>query len=194
MCHELRSLHDRLGATTIYVTHDQLEAMSLADRMAVMKAGVVEQIGPPQELYDKPASMFVADFLGSPPMNFLKVHTGLDPDIESIRLEGAQIGIPRPIRRMAPAELALGIRPEHIRFVDGAAFRGGIVAVEYLGTTQLVTLDTSHGRLKARLPSSAPARVGETVGLSFPARRLSLFETASGRAIETLRPGEAAHG
>src|SRR4029077_20584489 len=72
MCDELRELHDRIAATTIYVTHDQLEAMSLADRIAVMNRGVVEQIGTPQEIYDLPASMFVADFIGSPPMNFIR--------------------------------------------------------------------------------------------------------------------------
>ena len=71
MCGELRDLHDRISATTVYVTHDQHEAMSMADRIAVMNAGRVEQIGSPQEIYDRPASMFVADFIGSPPMNFL---------------------------------------------------------------------------------------------------------------------------
>ena len=71
MCEELRDLHDGIGATTVYVTHDQLEAMSMADQIAVMNHGVVEQIGAPQEIYDRPATMFVADFIGSPPMNLL---------------------------------------------------------------------------------------------------------------------------
>ncbi len=78
MCGELRDLHDRIAATTIYVTHDQHEAMAMADRIAVMNAGRVEQIGSPQEIYDRPASMFVADFIGSPPMNFLHCDAGLD--------------------------------------------------------------------------------------------------------------------
>ena len=76
MCGELRELHDRILATTVYVTHDQLEAMSMADRIAVMNAGMVEQIGSPQEIYDRPASMFVADFIGSPPMNLLQLRGG----------------------------------------------------------------------------------------------------------------------
>ena len=71
MCGELRALHDRLKATTVYVTHDQLEAMAMADTIALMNHGVVEQLGTPQEIYDRPASLFVADFIGSPPMNFL---------------------------------------------------------------------------------------------------------------------------
>ena len=78
MCGELRELHDRISATTIYVTHDQHEAMSMADRIAVMNAGRIEQIGSPQETYDRPASMFVADFIGSPPMNFLHCDAGLE--------------------------------------------------------------------------------------------------------------------
>jgi len=72
MCGELRALHDRLKATTVYVTHDQLEAMSMADTIALMNDGVLEQLGPPQEIYDRPASVFVADFVGSPPMNFIR--------------------------------------------------------------------------------------------------------------------------
>src|ERR1700730_18509617 len=77
MCGELRALHNRLRATTVYVTHDQLEAMSMADTIAVMNHGIIEQLGPPQQIYDRPASMFVADFIGSPPMNFLPFRAGL---------------------------------------------------------------------------------------------------------------------
>ncbi len=79
MCGELRELHERIAATTVYVTHDQHEAMSMADRIAVMNAGRIEQIGTPQEVYDRPAIMFVADFIGSPPMNFLHFEAGLEP-------------------------------------------------------------------------------------------------------------------
>src|ERR1700726_3482046 len=75
MCGELRALHDRLGATTVYVTHDQLEAMSMGDKIAVMNDGIIEQLGTPREIYDRPASMFVADFIGSPPMNFVEFET-----------------------------------------------------------------------------------------------------------------------
>src|ERR1700730_6402173 len=79
MCGELRDLHDRISATTVYITHDQLEAMAMADRIAVMNQGRVEQIGTPQEIYDRPASMFVADFIGSPPMNFFSFDARLRP-------------------------------------------------------------------------------------------------------------------
>src|SRR5271163_1637364 len=88
-CGELRDLHDRIAATTIYVTHDQLEAMSMADRIAVMNGGRIEQIGSPQEIYDRPASMFVADFIGSPPMNFLNFEGGLRSGDRAIKFRNA---------------------------------------------------------------------------------------------------------
>src|SRR3989440_3245602 len=84
MCGELRALHDRLRATTVYVTHDQLEAMSMADTIALMNKGVIEQLGPPQEIYDRPASVFVADFVGSPPMNFIPFHGRVAPGDQSV--------------------------------------------------------------------------------------------------------------
>src|SRR4051812_32842188 len=86
MIHELRMLHDRLGATTVYVTHDQLEAMAMADKIAVMNNGVMEQVGTPKEIYDRPASLFVADFIGSPPMNFLPFRGALAPGDAAIVL------------------------------------------------------------------------------------------------------------
>src|SRR5271170_3484570 len=94
MCGELRDLHDRIGATTIYVTHDQVEAMSMADRIAVMNGGRIEQIGSPQEIYDRPASMFVADFIGSPPMNFLNFEGGLRPGDQAISFHDTRIDVP----------------------------------------------------------------------------------------------------
>src|SRR3981081_2383573 len=94
MCNELRELHDRIGATTIYVTHDQLEAMSMADRIAVMNRGVVEQIGTPQEIYDRPSTMFVADFIGAPPMSFLSVQATLRRGDRNIRIDGVPVEMP----------------------------------------------------------------------------------------------------
>src|SRR6516162_8887809 len=94
MCGELRDLHDRINATTVYVTHDQLEAMSMADRIAVMNAGQIEQIGTPQEIYDRPASMFVADFIGSPPMNFLPFDSGLRSGDQAIDFRNGSFAVP----------------------------------------------------------------------------------------------------
>ncbi|MDF0496520.1 ABC transporter ATP-binding protein [Bradyrhizobium yuanmingense] len=194
MCSELRDLHDRIGATTVYVTHDQLEAMSMADRIAVMNQGRVEQIGLPQEIYDRPASMFVADFIGSPPMNFLRFEAGLRSGDRTISFHDTSIAVPEIREDRASAGMALGVRPEHIRFADAAPVRGEVFGAEYLGTTQIVTVDTAHGRIAARLPSSTPVRIGERVGLEFRSERLALFDVASGLAIRTATSGSVDHG
>src|SRR5215475_11540373 len=191
MCGELRDLHDRIGATTVYVTHDQIEAMSMADQIAVMNRGRVEQIGTPQEVYDRPASMFVADFIGSPPMNFLRFEGAVASGATAVRINGCMLAIPALDEARAESELALGVRPEHIEFSDAAAFRGRVFGAEYLGTTQIVTVDTAHGRVAARLPSSASVRIGETVGLEFRPERLALFDVGSGLAIRTANEGSA---
>ena len=94
MTGELRALHDRLGATTVYVTHDQLEAMAMADKIAVMNHGVIEQLGTPRDIYDRPATLFVADFIGSPPMNFLNFRGRLAKGAEKVRLDGGEIAVP----------------------------------------------------------------------------------------------------
>ena len=98
MCGELRELHDRIDATTVYVTHDQLEAMAMADRIAVMNQGVIEQFGTPQEIYDRPRSMFVADFIGAPPMNFLTVQASPRRGDRGVEVDGAPDRVPELLR------------------------------------------------------------------------------------------------
>jgi multiple sugar transport system ATP-binding protein len=194
MCGELRDLHDRIGATTVYVTHDQLEAMSMADRIAVMNRGEVEQVGPPQDIYDRPVSMFVADFIGSPPMNFLHFTGGFASGSHRLRIGEADIEVP-PLRRdQAPTALALGVRPEHIVLDDAAPLRGRVFGAEYLGTTQIVIIDTAHGQVRARIAAATPARTGEIVGLRLRPERLSVFDVASGRAVKSALHEAAAHG
>jgi multiple sugar transport system ATP-binding protein len=193
MCGELRGLHDRLGATTVYVTHDQTEAMALGDMIAVMNHGVIEQLAPPREIYDRPASLFVADFIGSPPMNFLRCQAVLRPGDESVVIDGADVGI--PAAREAADDLVLGVRPEHVRFSDTAGLRGEVFSAEYMGTTQIVTVRTAGGTVKARMASSVRVTEGEQVGLALRADRLSLFDAGSGRAMRTaLHDGASAHG
>jgi multiple sugar transport system ATP-binding protein len=194
MCNELRDLHDRIGATTVYVTHDQLEAMSMADRIAVMNGGRVEQIGSPQDIYDHPASMFVADFIGSPSMNFLRFEGALRAGDRTVTLGQNTVEVPEVRESHEAAPLALGVRPEHIRFSDAAPVRGRVFGAEYLGTTQIVTVDTEHGRVAARLPSRTMVQPGEIVGLAFTTERLRLFDPMSGLAIRTVSDGAARHG
>ena len=194
MCDELRELHDRIGATTVYVTHDQVEAMSMADRIAIMNRGVIEQIGAPQEIYDSPASMFVADFIGSPPMNFIRVEGGLQRGDRSLRIRDTTIAIPEVGEEGGADSLVLGVRPEHVTLSDAAPIRGRVFGTEYLGTTQIVTVDIEQGQIKARLPSSKNVRPGETVGLSFRSRSLVVFDAATGRAMRSARFEGNDHG
>lgn len=182
MAGELRALHDRMGATTVYVTHDQLEAMQMGDRIVVMNHGVVEQFGAPQDIYDWPATMFVADFIGSPAMNFLHFDGAVARGACRIGLAGIHVEVPALLEG-GKGRLALGVRPEHVHLDDSAPYRGEVLAVEYLGTTQIVTIETANGALKARLSSAQPVRTGETVGLAFDARTLTVFDAASGRAL-----------
>jgi multiple sugar transport system ATP-binding protein len=185
MCGELRELHDRIDATTVYITHDQLEAMAMADRIAIMNQGRVEQIGTPQEIYDRPATMFVADFIGAPPMSFINVETCLRRGDRRIQIDGASVEMPELFEDRAGGRFALGVRPENVSFADASPLRGRVIGAEYLGTTQIVTVVTANGRVKARLPSSEAVRVGETVGLALRPDRLSLFDAASGRALHS---------
>ena len=194
MCQELRGLHDRIGATTVYVTHDQLEAMSMADKIIVMNNGIVEQFAAPKEIYDRPASMFVADFIGSPPMNFLRFEGAVEPNAKNVRINGATIALPMAHGSVSQRALALGVRPEHIRLDDSGELRGTVFGTEYLGTTQIVTVTTAHGTLKARVPAEAKVSPGETVGLKLASERLSLFDATSGRAIPTTPHDGGAHG
>ena len=199
MTGELRGLHNRLGATTIYVTHDQLEAMSLADKIAVMNRGLIEQLGTPREIYDRPVSLFVADFIGSPPMNFLGFGGGLAKGAKEIVVQGAKVAVPEVREDIAPADMALGIRPEHIRFDDASKLRGAIYGTEYLGTTQIVAVETADGIIKARVPAEIRLNAGDHVGLALNSARLSLFDKGSGRAVktaihDTASQGRAQHG
>src|SRR4030095_2166049 len=195
MCGELRALHDRLKATTVYVTHDQLEAMAMADTIALMNHGRVEQLGTPQEIYDKPASLFVADFIGSPPMSFLPFHGGVAPGDRSVRVEDVDIALPEIREGSRDTELVLGVRPEHVALSSDAPLRAEVVDAEYLGTTQIVTLNTRAGvRVKARIASDIDVRPGEHTGLTLRPGLLSLFDRASGRALRTALHDRGAHG
>jgi multiple sugar transport system ATP-binding protein len=185
MCEELRRLHDRIEATTVYVTHDQLEAMSMADYIAIMNRGAIEQLGTPQAIYDRPATTFVAEFVGSPAMNLIAVPASLPQGSTSVEISGARIAIPETREPALNGNFILGARPEHIQFDDGSEFRGEVFGTEYLGTTQIVTVNIAQGQLKARIPASVRVSAGERVGLSLMSERLSVFDKATGRAIRS---------
>lgn len=188
MCGELRALHDRLGATTVYVTHDQMEAMAMADTIAVMNQGSVEQLGPPQDVYDHPATVFVADFIGAPAMNFLPFESGLAAGAGEVSLGGTIQGVPRTTEATSRRALLYGVRPEHVRLSAAGALRAAVVGAEYLGSSQIVTLTTDQGTtVRAKVPVHVPARRGDPVGLEFDAAQVSLFDAATGQALRTER-------
>ena len=161
---EIAKLHHRLGATMIYVTHDQIEAMTLADRIVVLEFGKIAQVGTPKELYENPANLFVAQFIGSPKMNILPCDTGA-------LLRGA-FEAPIPAAK-------LGIRPEHITFTQpGQGHCSGTVdVVEYHGANSFVIVDCGDlGQIMARTDGDSPVRRGDSVGLGFDPWKLSFFD------------------
>ncbi|SFC87386.1 ABC transporter ATP-binding protein [Tropicimonas isoalkanivorans] len=184
MAEELRALHDRMGATTVYVTHDQLEAMQMGDKIVVMNHGVVEQFGKPQDIYDWPATTFAAGFIGSPPMNLLPFDGSVAPGATDVAFGTSRLAVPES-REPGKGALVLGVRPEHVRLDDTSDYRARVTAVEYLGTTQIVTLRVDHGEIKARIPSTTRVQEGESTGIALDARKLTLFDAESGRALRS---------
>ncbi|HET7730275.1 MAG TPA: sn-glycerol-3-phosphate import ATP-binding protein UgpC [Usitatibacter sp.] len=179
---EIQKLHRQLRTTSIFVTHDQVEAMTLADRMIVMNAGVVEQIGRPIDVYDDPASLFVAGFIGSPAMNFLPgKRAGDEVDIG----DGMRIPLPAALRAGAPEAITVGVRPEHLVAGEGAGpvFRFKVDTVEALGADSMVHGTLGAATLVARVDGHVTPKPGESQVFSIRANKLYFFDTASGKRL-----------
>lgn len=176
---QLQALHQRLGATFVYVTHDQVEGMTMGDRIAVMRDGVLQQLAPPKELYDKPANVYVAGFIGSLKMNFVPV------GIEDGRIKAS--GFSLPLSRRAPlGEAILGIRPEHFseRIEDGmTTLTLAVEIVEILGSDQLLYGTCGTDRIVARVSAQRTVAPGETVTLAVEEHSIHLFDPQSERAL-----------
>ncbi len=184
MCNELRDLHNEMNATTVYVTHDQLEAMSMADKILVMNHGTIEQIGSPQQLYDHPLSMFVADFLGDPSMSFLPFSSTISKGDTIISMhDSVQVEAAKILKDYGQRDYCLGIRPEHVSFNDASRLKGEIFAVEYFGTTQIAVVKTQFGMVKARVPVTYSLVVDDIVGLEFEKNSVVIFDADTGRAL-----------
>ncbi|TPW25752.1 ABC transporter ATP-binding protein [Pararhizobium mangrovi] len=184
---ELQELHDRLGVTSIYVTHDQIEAMTLADRIVVMNEGVVAQVGTPREVYDHPATEFVAGFIGSPAMNFVDVERTGDGSWKSL-CGSLSVSLPQSVPD-AYAKVRLGIRPEHIELVGESVpasepVHEAVVHLdELLGADALLSLGIGDVRLLARVGGSDHPVRGDHVRVRLPQQRLHAFAIESGAAI-----------
>jgi multiple sugar transport system ATP-binding protein len=181
MRNEVARLHDRLGSTMIYVTHDQVEAMTLADKIVVLNGGHIEQVGSPRELYERPASRFVAGFLGSPKMNFLPAR--LHAPGETSLVDAAVLGmttLPFDSSNLAAdASLSLGVRPEHLSLKAAPGTAGVVVTgVEYLGSETYVHLDTGQDEpLICRCEVNAGWQTGDRVELQLDIDKIHLFDT-----------------
>ncbi|MTI19383.1 ABC transporter ATP-binding protein [Rhodobacteraceae bacterium RKSG542] len=176
---EIAKLHERLRSTMIYVTHDQVEAMTLADKIVVLQAGKIEQVGSPRDLYENPQNLFVAQFIGSPKMNVMPVST-IDG---TLKLKGQ--GTITPPTPEAKAATQIGIRPEHIRLgdKDGAHVTGRVELVEYLGADQYLYVDAEGvGRLLMRLSGLETVKQGSTVYLHFEESLVHYF-AEDGKAL-----------
>jgi ABC-type sugar transport system ATPase subunit len=166
---ELRILHRRLGATMMYVTHDQEEAMGLADRIVVMKDGIVQQVGSPTELYERPVNRFVAGFIGTPTMNIVEGDVERDGGVLALRWAGGRITLPAGIA-VTGTRASIGIRPDTLAPVADGPFRGTVQSIEFLGDRADVLVASSGVRLNARLPTGQARgiREGDTIALGMP--------------------------
>ena len=179
---EIQKLHRRLGTTSLYVTHDQVEAMTLAHRMIVMNAGRAEQIGTPMEVYENPATLFVAGFIGSPAMNFLPARAEGGSRFALLAggaVKAAVDGVP------VGAAATVGIRPEHLRPVPAAEamLSGQVEMVEQLGADTLLHVGHGAETIIARMPHEIRHEVGSTIHLTADPDRVFLFDSASGARI-----------
>jgi len=176
---EIKQLHQRTRTTTVYVTHDQVEAMTLGDRIAVMKDGIVQQFGSPADIYGRPANRFVAEFIGSPAMNMVDAQRSGDTLVGhgvALDLTDAQ---QQAVRQHAKAELVYGLRPENLSLAD-AGLPGTLTMIEPTGPETYATVDTAVGLLTARIPGLLNAHVGDRVHLRWSAHDVHLFDRAGG--------------
>jgi multiple sugar transport system ATP-binding protein len=186
---EIRRLHHRVGATVIYVTHDQVEAMTMGDRIAVLKLGVLQQVADPHTLYARPANTFVAGFVGSPPVNLFEGRVGADG--ASVEVQGARWSVGDAQRAAlagrAGAEVTAGVRPEDLQTAQ-AGLPATIEIVEPLGSETLIYWKSGAGSHVSRAPAGAPPAVGTRASLAARSDGVLLFERGTGAALLAAEP------
>jgi ABC-type sugar transport system ATPase subunit len=185
---ELAILHERLGKTTVYVTHDQIEAMTLASRIVIFDKGCIQQVGTPSEVFTRPASLFVAGFIGMPTMNFFKARASMESGQMLLRGEGFAWPAPHWLQALAPRPdqaLTLGLRPQSLRpAADSATAPLSLLVdvIEYLGTESQVVghMNTPAGqRVSAMVPGNAKTQLHQTMALQFSSDDLHVFDSAT---------------
>jgi multiple sugar transport system ATP-binding protein len=176
---EIKRLHHVSGITSVYVTHDQIEAMTLGSRIAVMKDGVLQQIGTPDEIYRTPVNTYVAGFIGSPMMNFIDGRAEGTGAQTRFVFAGGSLALPAPGGR----PITLGQRPEHVHLAADAAWRGEVLLVEPTGADTYVVVKTEAGLVTLRAPANTRLAIGEAVGLAVSDHHNNWFDKASGVRI-----------
>jgi multiple sugar transport system ATP-binding protein len=185
MCVELRKLHERLRTTTVFVTHDQNEAMALADHIVVMDRGEILQADSPQGIYDFPSCLFVARFIGRPPMNLLRAGAAVNQGDTCVRVDGALVDVPRT--EAPAASVLLGARPEHLRLcAPDAGLRGRVQHVEYFGSHWVAEVATNVGRVKVLADKSQRPAAGDPAGIAFDTQHLVLFDAETERLLPSV--------
>lgn len=189
---EIKRLHVKQGSTTVYVTHDQVEAMSLADRIVIMHEGVLQQVGTPEEVYAHPQNLFVAQFVGSPVMNIAEASVSEEAGKVHVRLDPKDAGFEFPpelvskLNGHASGGLSVGIRPEGV-LVSHVASPGYVPLeahiIEPLGSHDIVDLQVGEGMIRARTPSGFVPKVGEKVHARIDPAQAHFFDTASGKSL-----------
>jgi multiple sugar transport system ATP-binding protein len=184
---EIKKLHQRYGTTIVYVTHDQVEAMTLADQIAVLKLGRLEQFATPHEIYNKPASRFVAGFMGSPPMSFMR--TTLSSDGRNLTLpDGTSVPTPAALAGYAGRTVEAGLRPEHLRLgapreTGEVQLSGRVEILEPLGAETLALINVGGANLTGRFPPDVALKPGENVPVALAAHQFRLFDPETGAAL-----------
>jgi len=181
---ELSTLHQRLAATMIYVTHDQVEAMTMGSRICIMKDGHVMQVGAPMAVYREPQNAFVAGFLGSPPMNLIPAEIIAAGERSELRIAETRLRLETALK---PGAVTLGIRPEELALDAGAtslgAITGTVSSIEQLGAETIVTLTLPEGLIRARLDNRCKLTLGEPLALHVEAGTLHFFDRATGQLV-----------
>ena len=175
---EIRALHDRLGATSVYVTHDQVEAMTMADRIVVLEAGRIAQAGTPLELYENPANRFVAEFIGSPSINIFDAEIGADG---RLHLGDGDAGLSVPAARLGAVKA--GIRPEDMTASPDGPIRATVRQVEHLGAETYVLFGRPGQSLCWRVPGTPPIAAGDDIRLTADPARIHLFDPETGARL-----------
>jgi multiple sugar transport system ATP-binding protein len=195
---EIARLHQHLKTTTIYVTHDQHEAMTLADRIVLLKEGLIEQIGTPQEIFERPRTKYVASFIGTPPMNLMDMTVrNRDDHFELSGPSGMMVVSTRRFDLIGRDKVTVGIRPSHLSLASpnpqGTGFTGNVELVEYLGNEVLVNLDCGGVEIGVLVPSSNSPKTKDRITLMAKEEHLHMFDIVTGHSLVSAKQASLVH-